>query len=42
MKAEIMDGRVWKYVWEKENNLDKEEVYNKVTKILEEEFLRIN
>lgn len=42
MKAEITEGRLWRYAQEKENNLGKEEVCRRVTNILEEEFLRIN
>jgi hypothetical protein len=42
MKVEITEGRIWKYVEEKENNLTKEEIYSRVTIMLEEEFLRIN
>jgi hypothetical protein len=36
IKVEITEGRIWKYVEEKENNLAKEEICSRVTKRLEE------
>jgi len=42
LKSEISEGRIWNSVVEKESGMGKEEVCERVTKRIEEEFLRIH